>query len=264
MELKTYASLERFLHPSGLLVLDQCAWRAADLHMNDYHDGGGPAGDTGSAVHAAVALWHKGASKAEAILGMGDRRAEYPKADMNDATIMFVNYVTDPRNQGLETPLVEHPISFTIAPLPDDPTGEPIHVQGRLDQVRRVDGSLRLCDIKTSKRDPMEVLNEATFQVAAYCIGASVLLQEEVRPGPIIMPRKYVPGNPGGSPVFWHYPWKYEDIPAILYGVRVAVANLRAGRVWHSPNSNCRWCQLGGPDLCFPKLKNWKQKNGLE
>src|SRR5690348_590110 len=118
-------------------------------------------------------------------------------------------------------------------------------------------------DITTSKKHPMDVLHGSTFQIAAYCVGAAAVLAKPVHPGPLILPRRYVPGNPAGSPVFYHYPWTWGDVEDVLYGVRVAVANIRAGRVWHVPNPDCRWCPLKSPDLCFPKLKEWRRSRGI-
>lgn len=253
----TFGCEERALHPSGLISLSQCAWKALNIHMNDYEGDSGPTADTGSAVHEAARLFHRGASVSEALRGMGANIMRYKLANLAEATQMFVSYAADERNRTAKVLLVEHPVKFTIAPLPDDPTGAPIHVVGTLDQVREVNGVARLLDIKTSKRDPLEVMYGATFQIAAYCAGASVLLNRRVEPGPLILPRRYG-ADPSRSPVFYHYPWTYDDVEHILYGVRVAVANIRAGRVHHVPNSECKWCPLRSPDLCYPQLKKWR------
>ena len=232
----------------------QCYLRVAYMHMFPTADEGGPAGDTGSAMHRAAAAFHVGKEVADCLAVMQGALAEYPLADLADAAAMFLCYAADSRNRGVDTPLVEADVSFWIVPAAHDTTKEAIYVKGRLDQVRRhADGKLRAWDIKTSKKDPQDILHQSTYQMAAYCVGAAAKLEERVDPGGIIMPRLYTK-DLERSPVFRYFPWTFEDCEHIMEAVRCAVADVRAGRLRHFPSQDCRWCVLKSPDLCLPKL----------
>jgi len=213
----------------------------------------GPAADTGTAVHVAVHAMHRGKSAAECLDTMGTNVRRYPQADLTDAAALFLTYAKDPRNRNTKVLLAEHPIRFQISPAPEDPTQEAIQVIGTLDQVRDDGSGPKLWDVKTSKKDPMELLHLHTFQAAAYCIGASVELDCVVQPGGLILPRRYRPD--GSGPAFQHFAWSWKDIPQIMEAVRHAVARVRAGHLYHVPNESCVWCAAKSPDLCLPKLQ---------
>jgi hypothetical protein len=252
-DLRRFATADRPLHPSGLRELIVCPWRKAlEFLESDDGDQSGAAGDTGSAMHKAAAAFHRGKEVAESIAEMQDNLHLYPKADLQDAASLFLAYAYDPRNR-VEVLLVEEAITFTLAPASEDPTGEPIVIEGTVDQVRLVDGRPRVWDIKTTKKDPEVARNKATFQLAAYCIGASFKLNTPVHPGGIILPRKYSADSTG--PVFRPVTWKFEDIEQIMLPVRQRVAEIRAGKLYHIPNEDCTWCRQRMPDLCFPKLQ---------
>lgn len=218
-------------------------------------DDSGQAADTGSAMHRAAQAMHKKESIAASLKAMQEDKAKYPLADLNDAAAMFLNYASDPRNSTADFVCVEQAIAFDIAPAKDDPTQAPIKVIGTLDQVRRKDGKLFLWDIKTSKKDGPTLLSNHIFQAAAYCIGASILLNAPVHPGGLILPRKYKAGAVATSPAFWHFAWSFDDIEQILEPIRHKVSLIRRGLVTHMPNEGCNWCPGRSPDLCLPKLR---------
>jgi hypothetical protein len=248
LDLKHFATSVHPLHPSGLRMLMLCPWRACMSFLYDTADEGGAAGDTGSATHAAVAAMHTGSSIAASLEAMRAGSSRYPRADLQDAAGLFLAYATDPRNRDADVVAVERQFSFSIEPAREDPTQERIQVVGTFDQVRRVDGHLQLWDVKTSKKDGATLLANHSLQAAAYCIGASVLLGEQVHPGGLVLPRRY-PRN-----AHWPFAWKWEAIPDILQGVRHVVARIRAGDVWHTPSDDCTWCGWRTPDVCLPKL----------
>ncbi len=253
-DLSTFATAVNPLRPSGMSIMLVCPWRAAMLHMYDYaEDGSRAAADTGSAMHMAAAEMHRGKELAECIKSMGVGLPKYPAADLSDAADMFLKYASDPRNRGVEAVLVEQAVAFSIEAAPEDHTQARIEVTGTLDQVRRTNGRLVAWDIKTSKKDPTDILHAATFQMAAYCVGAAIHLNEPVQPGGIIMPRQYRK-DVATSPVFYHFPWRFQDIEHILLAIRHQVAAIRAGRIWHNPSPDCRWCHMRTPDLCLPPL----------
>jgi len=215
-------------------------------HLYEPDDEGGKAGDTGSATHVAVAEFHRGKGGAECLAAMQSRIAEYPKADLQDAAGMFLKYASDPVNRDATVVLVEEAVRFRIKAHESDPTGAEIEVEGRVDQVRQERGSDYVWDLKTSKKDPTTVLAATVHQMAGYCIGASIKLGRPVHPGGVIMPRQ--------KNMMHHYPWRFQDIEQILLGVRVAVANIRRGILWHVPNDGCIWCAAKSPDACLPVL----------
>lgn len=226
------------------------------LQMPDEESGA--AADTGSAAHAAIAAFHRGKGVAESLEIMRVKSSDYPQADLEDAAGLFLSYATDARNVNAKILLIEAPIGFSIAPAPEDPTQAPISVIGTVDQVREEqDGNLYVNDVKSSKKDGTDLLHAHTFQVAAYCIGAAIKLNRPVRSAKLILLRKYAGKNASTAPVFWSYPWTFQDIPQILESVRRRVAEVRAGKLYHVPNKDCCWCHARSPDLCLPKLQEF-------
>lgn len=260
--LASFATAEFPLHPSGLNVLVECPWRAAMIHLlTGAGDEGGPAADTGSAMHLAAATLHRGSSIADSIEAMGEGIRKYPQADLGEAAAMFLKYASDSRNTSAKLLLVEEPVEFSIAPHRTDPTGAPISVIGTVDQVREDEhGRLWVTDIKTSRKDPIEVMNKSTFQLAAYCVGAAQKLNRKVHGAQILMPRKYG-ADPSRSPVFWPYTWGWDDLEQILLAIRKRVAEVRAGDLYHVPNGDCKWCHCRTPDVCLPALREHKKMN---
>lgn len=254
-DLKRFATEDFPLHPSALRLLVDCPWRLVMIYLDTPDGESGPAADTGSAVHAAARALHDGKEVAESLGIMSAKLADYPRADLVDAADLFLKYSSDPRNRGAQVVLNEHPINFQIAAAPEDPTGEPLIFVGRVDQVRKMD-RFRVFDIKTSKMDPMELLHESLYQMAAYCVGASVKLGERVDPGALILVRKYKHTDHAEAPVFWEFPWTFHDCEQILDVIRRRVAEVRKGILYHNPKANtCRWCHQRTPDVCFPKLQ---------
>lgn len=241
------------LHPSALKAIVECPWRAVMPYLFGSDDDHGVAGDTGSAMHRAAAEFHRHGNVAAALVAMQEGIASYPLADLQDAAALFLSYASDARNS-CKTLLIEAQVRFEIAPAPEDPTGAPIVIEGRLDQVRVVDGVPILVDIKTTKKDPIEMLGEYSLQQAAYLVGANFVLKTPVDRACILYPRLYR-SDPGRSNVMYHYPWRLKDTADILACLRHTVARIRSGDVWHVPNSNCKWCPARSPDLCLPKLQ---------
>lgn len=241
------------LHPSGIRTVLTCNWSTIMRRLLESIDEAGPAADTGSATHVAVREMHRGKELAACIAAMHAESSKYPNADLNDAAAMFLKYASDPRNRDAEVVCTERQISFDIAPAPEDKTQAPIHIEGTVDQVRRVNGVLKVADLKTTKKEALETLYKHTTQLAAYCVGATIALGEPVDGAMLILPRKYK-DNVATSPVFWHYPWRLQDTEQILQPLRHVVARIRNGDVWHNPSDLCIWCAAGGPDNCLPRL----------
>lgn len=246
-----FATKERPLRCSGLDAFVKCNWRTVAVHLADGDvQGSGQAADTGSALHAAVEAFHKGATESESICSMNERRAEYPLADLLDAAALFLSYAADPRNRAAKVVLCEQKLFAQLPPAPTDPTGAPIELEGTVDQVREEDGGfLRVWDSKTSRLDPSDLLNKHMLQIAGYCKLASVELGRPVDPGGLIVVRRY-PKN-----VFFPYTWRFEDLDRVLLPIRHLVALVRSGVVWHSAGDWCTWCGFRTPDLCLPAMR---------
>lgn len=272
-DLRLFGSDAYPLRASALQNLVQCPWRVVMEYLFGRLDESGPAADTGSATHAAIAAWHElGQNAPGAVEEMVRRGGEYPLADLDEAAQLFLLYSRDPRNVNAEFPVtdarpfVEQQISFTIPACKEDPTKAPLVVIGTVDQVRRVSGKLRVFDVKTSKRPGRDLMNEHVYQVAAYCLGASAVFGEPVHPGALICPRGYGRQTPESSPpgVFFDFPWTFEDCRFVLWGVRRVVAAVRSGEVWHMGGQHCRWCQAASPDNCIPLLRSVTDPRTME
>ena len=250
------------LRCSGLPRLLQCSLQTV-LQMSLLRDDetpAGPAADTGSAVHAAVAEWHVGNQDARlAVARMRERLAEFPLADLDDAENQFNCYRYDPRNINAEVVAVEQHITFTIDPSPLDPTREKIHVRGTLDQIRLNNGIRSVWDIKTSKRDGYSLMSEHTAQLAGYVQGAAQTYKEHHEPGGLILTRKYLERKappPALQPpgIFVEMPWTAQQVPSILASIAHTIALIRSGHITFSPGEYCRWCIAGGVSGCIPQL----------
>lgn len=259
-DLEAYGTPAHPLRSSGLGLVVTCPWRAAMTYVFAPEDRSGPAADTGSATHAAVAAWHgNGHDRAASVAAMVASVSDYPQASLDEATAMFLMYARDPRNADAEVVGIEQHVLFQLPPHPDDHTGEPIVVKGKVDQIRRVNGRLEVWDLKTSKLSGLDLMREHMAQVAAYCVGASHLHGEPVHPGSLVCPRHYRAGGPPPEDrppgVFFPYPWSFEDARFVLWGLRRVVAAVRAGEVWMRAGDHCRWCPAGSPDVCLPRLR---------
>lgn len=254
-----FATDEFPLRASGLQALVKCPWRVVSLYLvPELKDEAGAAADTGSATHAAVQTFHQSKDVVASVEAMHGRRDEYPQANLDDAAKLFLAYSEDPRNARAEVVFAEQRVKFEIAPHPQDPTQAPIKVIGRLDQVRFENGEFRLYDLKTSTREGPVLMAEAWYQVAAYCVGATVTLGKPVQPGALILARKYFRRgcDPKSAPagVFWNYVFNLQDCDTILQGVRSTVAEVRSGRMFANAGDYCAWCAHGGIDACLPRL----------
>jgi hypothetical protein len=243
------------LRCSSLGDFVQCPWRVTMLMLATDHDKSGEAADTGSATHAAVAAWVKqGRNKDAALASMKSRIAEYPFAILTEATAMFEGYINDERNH-CEYILCEEKIRVTLPPHETDKTKKEVVIWGTLDQVRKERGVLKVWDIKTSKKQPIDVLNYSTYQIAGYVIGAQQKLGVHVEPGGVILPRKYL-GS--GGPTHMETAWTARDIPLFLDTIRLTVANIRNHHIPLSPGDYCRFCIAQSPGRCIPLLRTIK------
>lgn len=257
-DLTRFGTAEWPLRASWLSQMMVCPWRKVMDMIFNTRDESGPAADTGSATHAAIAAWHQmGQDPASALRVMTERFGEYPLASLEEAASLFLLYSRDPRNREADVVAVERRIAFTLPPAPQDPTQEEIVIFGTIDQVRRAGGRLKVNDVKTSKLPGATLLRDHLYQLAAYSVGASTLFGEPVDPGALICPRGYKKGErPEDRPagVFFEYAVTHEDCRVLLNGLRHVVAAVRNGEVWANGGAHCQWCAAGDPSVCVPRL----------
>ena len=221
----------------------------------DDEAGGGPAADTGSAVHMAARMFHTHAegNPSVAIRVMREALSLYPQADLDAAEAQFRCYAKDPRNINANIVLVEQRVKVQIDPAPDDPTQEAIWIQGTLDQIREEEGRLIVWDIKTGASGGWDMLNKHALQLAAYLLGGALHLEREVSKVGVIRTRDYLSrGKPG--PVFWRAPWGHRQASSLLDAIRHRVADIRRGRLSNVPGESCRFCVARqGVGECLPR-----------
>lgn len=242
----SFATEERPLRASRIPSLLVCSMSEISLLRPDGESS--VAADTGSAVHKAIALWHRDA-KGDAAVALGAMKAfreEYPAADLRVAAQHFHGYIQDERNQGLETPLIEEKVTVRLPPSPQDPTGQDIVIIGHLDQVRVVSSGFMLVDYKTGgSLTGVQMVNAHMAQMAVYAVGAEQL-GFSCNSIAIVRTLDYLKGGP----VFWHLPFGVHGAKQILREVADTVADIRRGRIRITPHRDCSWCQHGSPVNC--------------
>ncbi len=219
------------------------------------------AADTGSAVHAAIAAWHKqGQDDGKAIQALQESEARFKKANMPEAANLFLYYIADKANQEAKfatdasgQPLVEYHGVIEISPAKSDPTQAPIVIVGTLDQVRLTNAGPAVYDIKTSKWPPAQQLDNYIYQLATYAIIASTVLRDTCRMGGLICLRH--------KQQHWEYPHRFHDIAPLIDGIRNEVARVRSGDVHASPGTYCSYCPAHSTSQCLPILRSISDSN---
>jgi hypothetical protein len=224
------SALPRLLECAGRVLLTEEFW---GLRMDDSEDSGAAA-QTGSLVHAAAEAFHKGGDGNDAIEVF---RGKYPKGDPVRARKIFAAYSADPKNKDAKIVALETKITYAIRAAPFDPTGEPVIVNGTLDQVREdSDGYRTVWDIKTGVNFyGTKALHHYAAQQALYTLAAG----EDVYPGGLICTDGYF--RPGGK-VFFQYKVTRADMVQMLTKVAALVAFARMGQVIRTPGDVCEWC----------------------
>jgi hypothetical protein len=250
----------------GMLLL--CDWRQVSQFMKVVTDETDKtAADTGSLVHHAIAEWYKNERRdvTKALESMKEALKLFPDGDVDDAAWQADMYFRDPRNN-IKLTMCEEEIEFRIPCHKSDPTQKEIIVQGKVDQVRREGGRLKVWDIKTSKLPGMQLLLAHMHQVTAYAVGASILLNEPVEPGGLILTRKYSAktiGPPETAPIgiFWFAWWNTETWKELMIKLQITVARIRGGETTVNPGYYCQYCPAKGPEYCIPKLQKLRKNN---
>jgi hypothetical protein len=256
MKLTDFGTAAHPLRPSALIWLARCPVKCVlDEHVNDE---GGPAAQTGSLVHKGVEAFHlepdTGKKVAAAIAAMQSAAGKFPLACPKEARLYLDPYLLDPRNAHAEVVAVELKVTLTLPPHRLDPTGQPVHVRGTLDQIRRENGRLRVWDYKTgTKLSGWEMLHDYAYQQAAYTLAARQSGFPDVEPGGIIRGYGYrVRGAklPAADGVFWDMPFDVTGAEYLMDRIRLQVALIRSGEVDFGPGTYCGYCPQKGLDTC--------------
>jgi RecB family exonuclease len=235
------------------------------LYLGEAEDGPGEAADTGSLTHLGVAAYHRADSHEKGVeagyAAVRDGLERFPRADRAEAGRHLEAYVLDSRNQEAEVVAVEQPVSLVLPAAPGDPTGQDIHLQGTVDQVRRHEGGLLVFDVKTGSTPGWQMLHDHLFQLCAYAAGATRWAGAEVLPGYLIRTQSYRKQgvDPRSAPegVFWGYRLTRDQCQLYLDQVREHVAQVRAGAVRFGPGAHCSYCPLGGIWNCTARAEKY-------
>lgn len=267
-DLSLYGTAAYPLRPSGLSKLVRCGVQVIGELLADFRDESGVAADTGSVTHAAVEAFHRadGDTAKRTQAGLDAIQAglsKFPKAEKDDARIYFAHYANDPRNQRAEIIALEQSVSFTLEPHESDPTRQPIVVNGKLDQIRKIDGRMVVNDIKTGQSDGVKMLHDYAYQLSAYLLGAKASGYPQVEGVSITRMygyRKRGAVLPSPDGVFWFATINERVARLLLDRVRLEVARIRSGEVHFGPGEHCSWCPYKGIDRCVP---SFSRKIGL-
>lgn len=264
-ELHLLGTREFYLRPSSLGLLVRCPlMRVLEFMLATADEGGRPA-QTGSLTHKAVEAFHrqKGPTekKIEAAFGaLASNAAAFPLADLDDARIFTRHYVADPRNQAAKILANERQVNLVLKPHPLDPTGQAVHIQGTLDQIRQhEDGRIHLYDLKTGMPSGAVMLGDHAYQIAAYTLAGRASGWPELQTGYLIRAAAYRTQGarlPSPEGVFWKVPFDVRRCWLLMDSVRLTVALIRSGEVMVGPGVHCSYCPLGGLDGCLPVAEN--------
>lgn len=256
---------------SKLAAMVKCRMRIYLLDsINNEDDEGGPAAQNGSVTHAGIEAYHKNKGtlaerKKAAWDAIASASKKFPLADQNEVRLFITPYMDDPRNinaqflvNGRGELCIEQEVTFTLQPHPLDPTGEPIHLLGHIDQIRLQQGQSKVWDYKSGKKTGWEMLHDYAIQLACYTYGASDIGLGTIHPGGIIRGHGYRTRNvesvsPDG--VFWACPYTREDLLSVLEESTLAVALYRMGEITYGPGPHCTYCEFGGLSGCISEFK---------
>jgi len=214
--------------------------------------------DTGSATGRFVELYHKGHDVNQcAQMIESEAPDNYGLADLGKAIKLGKAYAADPRNavSAVLTKSLEARVRFTVPAASNDPTGQPIHIAGHLDQVRRDPdtGRLMVWDTKVSGYNGRDLVLKYAWQLAAYALGAAELFGESVWAGGIIRLTGYSTRDkyaPGSEPVFFYADWGREACLSMMADMAHVVGAIRAGQIFRQPSGSCFWCPVRPLETC--------------
>lgn len=220
-------------------------------------DKGNASAQTGNLIHDAVEAFHKTKdARVEAGLkALADARVQFPDGDPKKAEKVFRAYAADPENVLADVRYVEEPVSLWLAPAPEDKTGQPVVIEGTLDQVRVMpedaNGDWWVWDVKTGDRfTAEETATEYLIQQAVYMLAANQMLDSRIKRCGVIYTPNYEK-NRGKR--FVPLPLSLETAILLIAPLVHWVAQVRAGIMQFRPSvDSCAFC----PVKPWPKCIN--------
>mgnify|MGYP005844137349 CR=1 FL=1 len=225
---------------------------------------GGVAAQTGSLTHVGVAEFHRLQAQSvdqrrkAAWDAIAASRHLFPQADLDETRLFLTPYMNDPRNINAVCVSVEETFNFTLEPHDRDESRRLIYLQGTVDQIRNVNGSLFVYDLKTGKPSGWDMIHQYAYQFAGYVFAANSKYQN-VEPGAIIRNYGYRARSANGeSPdgIFWHMPFNRAQCSDLLDTFRLAVAMVRNGEINFGPGNWCSYCEFQGLQGCMGRYQN--------
>lgn len=279
LTLRAFATEAYPLRISGLTMLKACdgagylSWRENLLTLPEDRMSS-EAADTGTAVGMAVELWHRDRhARTDDIMarvarasaeGEGAARPPFAAARLGDAERVLALYRVDPRNVAAEVPewSLEAEVRLTLPPHELDPTGAPIVFVGHLDQIRVERATLWHWDLKHSSYGGRDLVAQYSWQQIGYAYAIEQTFGRRAGWGGIIRTTGYLVKGAGKTKsaaecdVFFPASLRRQETDAVLNGVRLTVAMIRAGALVLRPGSHCGWCSASpaGLDYCVEEL----------
>lgn len=270
-DLSNFGSAACPLRPSRVAKFLGCPMSVV-LTMWDEDKGGGTAAQTGNLVHDAAEAYHKAREDrvAAGMKALAAARSQFPEGDPIKAEAIFRSYAADRANQEAVVVWCEEPVTLTLAPAPEDPTGKPVVITGTLDQVRRdftcprgvFYPGLSVWDIKTGARfDADDTVNEYLIQQATYTLAARQTLDASVTPGGLI----YTPGyEKTRSRRFVGLPLTIPQCNILLAPVVHWVAAVRRGVPCFKPSAEaCKFCPAKPWPNCVERARGVYNVTGV-
>ncbi len=292
MRPEDFATKDCPLRGSALTALFRCAGSKVGDMIEEHDDTGGKAAHSGTAVGRAIEVYHATELDFDSIMDQVKKESNeaerpFPKADWGEVGRMFRNYTLDSRNprSAVLPESLEEVVELELPPHELDPTGKPVYLTGHLDQVRFVNGTFEIWDLKAGKPTGWEMLTEYAYQQVVYASAYKAKYPErKVAWGGIIRLRDYlaekkrVP-NPDYDPkirgmrktidvkdpieearLFYHCSFAVKHYKLILDAIRLKVAMVRAGKTEIRPHAgSCRFCVYQHVDKCT----YWLEKKGF-
>lgn len=256
-DLLSFGSAARPLRPSRVAKFVRCPMSVA-LTFDDT-SAGNRAAQTGNIVHDMAETFHKHQGTLQEKIEAGRAaldaaRLAFPEGDADKAVQVYCSYVADPTNQAAVVEHCEAAVTLTLPAEPYDPTGEPIVINGTLDQVRRLEVPEKIgdrlfqpgryvWDIKTGdSKKPDEYIAEYLIQQAVYVLAARQTLHEDIQPGGLIWTPGYFSAR---SRIFLPLPLTVESCKILVAAVPPLVACVRSGRPVFLPAADtCKFCDF--------------------
>lgn len=214
--------------------------------MTDGMEAGGDAAQTGSIVHAGIALWEQNGDANKAILAMNhEHRTNFPLGEIGEAIRLFQKYVerTKSDKKG-KTIYVEQKLSFEYPCAKIDETKQPIVINGTVDLVKELTDRYYIIDHKSGRMYGDEMVKSYAPQIAAYTYGVWLCkLQKTKKPVEGFITRLQDLAR-RDLPFYWKTHIDLDRAVAIMDMVAVEIALLRMGVTKSTPGKFCDWCGM--------------------